>query len=308
VTSRTPLASAVRRSFPRLFALLIASIGLVLSGMTTREPAREPFMSLGYAVLAGDFHVHGFPDGIPPWDAVREARRRRLDVIALTSHNSMRGWWLWRHAPVRPAAADDVIVLPGEELTSVGFHLALVGMQSTLPWRLTLADASAAAHAQGAVAILAHPSGKQFRQRLTDEGLRSVDGVEVAHPARETSEDARKDFPIVYHHALTLNPRVAAIGSSDFHYFGPIGVARTYVFVRERTADGVLEALRAGRTAACDGRGNVYGPPAFASAIAERCRADQSSPPEGDTLASRAGTVLVWLGLVALVLLGPSRT
>lgn len=264
--------------------------------------------ALGYTVLAGDFHVHGFPDGIPPWDTVREARRRRLDVIALTSHNSMRGWWLWTHAPVVPSGADAVLVLPGEELTSAGYHLAVVGVTDTIPWRQPLADSAAAAHALGGVGILAHPSGGTFRRRLTDEGLRAVDGVEIAHPEREMSNDARRDFPKIYDRAIALNPRVAAIGSSDFHYFGPVGICRTYVFVRERTADGVLEALRAGRTAACDGRGRVYGPPGFTSLVADRCRQDQSSPPDGDTAASRAGTVLAWAGLLALVVLGPSRT
>lgn len=292
----------------RALALVAVTAGLVLAGVSARVPAREPATSLGYVVLAADFHVHGFPDGIPPWDAVREARRRRLDVIALTSHNSMAGWWLWTHSPVTPAGAADVIVLPGEELTSAGYHLAVVGLSSTLPWRQSLAEASAAARAQGAVAILAHPSGDALRDRLTDEGLRSVDGVEVAHPQRETSPEARRDFPKVYRRAQAVHPGVAAIGSSDFHYFGPLGVCRTYVFARERTADGVLEALRAGRTVACDGRGKVFGSAAFASAVADRCVDDQLSPPDADTAASRAGTALVWAGLAALVLLGPSRT
>jgi hypothetical protein len=282
--------------------------GLALAGVSARVPAGASTTSLGYVVLAADFHVHGFPDGIPPWDTVREARRRRLDVIALTSHNSMAGWWLWTHSPVTPAGAADVLVLPGEELTSAGYHLALVGISSTIPWRQSLADASAAAQAQGAVAILAHPSGDTFRDRLTDEGLRSVDGVEVAHPQREISPDARRDFPKVYRRAQALHPGVAAIGSSDFHYFGPLGACRTYVFARERTADAVLEALRAGRTVACDGRGKVFGSAAFASAVADRCVDDQLTSPDVDTAASRAGTVLVWAGLAALVLLGPSRS
>ena len=171
----------------RLFAWIGVAAGIALAGVTGREATREPIAHDGYIVLAGDFHVHGFPDGIPPWDAVREARRRRLDVIALTSHNSMTGWWQWTHAPVTPPEASDVMVLPGEELTSAGYHLAVVGLSSTIPWRQSLAASAAAAHAQGAIAILAHPTTVEFQRRLTDEGLRAVDGVEVGHPGTQKS-------------------------------------------------------------------------------------------------------------------------
>ena len=291
----------------RLLALGAVVIGVVLAGMTPAGPPREPLTAFGYAVLAGDFHVHGFPDGILPWDAVREARRRRLDVIALTAHNSMRGWRLWTSAPAA-LRAEDVIVLPGEELTSVGYHLALVGVTTAVPWRQPMALTAAAARAQGGAAILAHPSGDAVRRHLNDEGLRAVDGVELAHPAKETSTEVQTDLVGIYQRAKTLNPRVAAVGSSDFHVFAPIGLCRTYVFVRERTPAGVLDALRAGRTAACDGRGRASGPPELTDAIADRCREDALAPPASDSAASRAGTALAWAGLVALVLLGPSST
>ena len=292
------------RARPRWLAFAAVGAGLLLAGVTDPVQSRVPVTALGYTVVAGDFHVHGFPDGILPWDAAREARRRRLDVIALTSHNSMRGWRLWARSPVAPP--QDVIVLPGEELTSAGYHLALVGVTSVVPWRQSLAGAAAAARAQGGVAILAHPSGDAFRRSVTDEGLRAVDGIEVAHPSKETSRETRTDLLDTYQRTKALNPRVAAIGSSDFHVFGPLGLCRTYLFVRERSAAGVLEAIRAGRTAACDGRGRAGGPPELASAIADRCREDALAPPAGDTLTSRAGTALVWAGLVALVVFGVS--
>lgn len=290
-----------------MLAAALVAAGLTLAAKTDPPPPREPMTAFGYVVLAGDFHVHGFPDGVLPADAVREAHRRRLDVVALTSHNSMRGWWLWTHAP-SAGAGEGMIVLPGEELTSVGYHMAVVGLTRTIPWRQPITASAAAAHAQGAVAILAHPSVDTFRRYIHDEGLRALDGVEVAHPASEMSNDVRKDFIDIYARAAALNPRMAAVGSSDFHFLGPIGLCRTYLFAREATPAGVLDALRAGRTAACDARGRIYGPPELASVVAERCRNDALARPAGDTLASRAGTVLAWAALVALVLLGPSES
>lgn len=285
---------------PRTLCLLALAAGIALGGLAREAPPPPRLTAAGYTVLAGDFHVHGWPDGIPPWDAVREARRRRLDVIALTSHNSLRGWRLWEHSPVREGG---VIVLPGEELTSVGYHMAIVGLDRPIAWHQRAADAAAAAHAQHAVAILAHPTGDLLRRVITEEDLRAVDGVEVADPNRNEFSKTRREMEDVYQRASALK-RVAAIGSSDFHYLAPIGSGRTYLFVREVTPAGVLDAIRSARTVACDGRGYVSGPPELAAAAAARCRADASAPPLDAGVASLAGVWLSWLAAVALALLG----
>lgn len=292
----------------RLFALVAAVAGLGISATLPVTPPAEPIRAGGYRVLAGDFHVHGFPDGLPPWDEVREAQRRGLDVIALTSHNSLRGWWLWTHAPWRDEKTGDPLVLPGEELTSVGYHLAIVGLHQAISWHQSLAAAVAAAHAQGAVAILAHPAGNLVRRVVGDAGLRLVDGVEVAHPQMELSEDDRRDLSRAYSRAVELKRETAAIGSSDFHYVAPIGVCRTYLFVREATSEGVLEAIGAARTVACDSRGLTHGPSELAPLVAERCRADAERQPGDDGPRARIATWLVWGGLLGLVLTGVAET
>jgi hypothetical protein len=292
----------------RAVALLSVFAGIALGATSNDLPARPAMTYGGYAVLAADFHVHSFPDGLPSWEVVREARRRGLEAIALTSHNSLRGWRMWTGAPWTPSETRGVIVLPGEELTSAGYHATIVGLATAIPWRQPVAAAVAAAHAQGAIAILAHPTGNSLRRVLDDDGLRSLDGIEVAFSGVELSRDKKKQSADVYRRAVAMHPGSAAIGSSDFHYFAPIGFCRTFVFAREATPDGILEAVRAGRTAACDGLGATHGPADLASAVAGRCREAAGAPPEGDTTASRAGTVLALAGLAALVLLGPSRS
>jgi hypothetical protein len=282
----------------RLACAFAVAAGIALGAVHGDDPPPAPIVAGGYVVLAADLHVHGWPDGIPPWDAVREAARRRLDVIALTSHNSLRGWWLWAHAPWRPASA--VLVLPGEELTSVGYHMAVVGLTTPVGWRESAAAAAEAAHEQGAVAILAHPAGTAFERLGSTRDLAAVDGLEVAHEPEKTP----RKYADMLSRARAVNPGVAAIGSSDFHYFAPIGVSRTYLFVRTRDAAGVLEAIRDGRTVACDVRGETFGPAALAQVVRARCRAEASLRPVGDTVWSRAGARLSWIALLALVLVG----
>jgi hypothetical protein len=81
-------------------------------------------------------------------------------------------------------------------------------------------------------------------------------------------------------------------------------LGRTYVLAREATQAGILDAIRAGRTVACDGRGESYGPPELVAMLAEDCRRDARLPPAGETALDRFSTWLVWLGAVGLVILG----
>jgi hypothetical protein len=290
---------------PRLIAVLGVLAGLTLSGTADPLPARPRVMKAGYLVLAADFHVHSFPgDGaLPPWDIAVEARRRRLDAVALTNHNSMHSWRLARWLSPLTARSGGAMLIPGEELTSVGFHLALVGITQPVAWRQTAASAAAAVHAMGGVAIAAHPDKKSWRY-LDDAALAALDGVEVAHPLILMWEDSHRHLMEFYDRARRVHPSIAAIGSTDFHHHAPLGLDRTYVFARAATPAGILDAIRDGRTVACDGRGEAYGPPELVAMTREDCRRDATAPPDGETPLDRAGTWLVWVSLVALVVLG----
>ena len=294
-------------SGPRLIAILAVLGGLTLAGTADPLPSRPRVMKAGYVVLTADFHVHSFPgDGsLPPWDIAVEARRRRLDAVALTNHNSMHSWRLARWLSLTDRAGGAMLI-PGEELTAVGFHLALVGITQPVGWRQTAASAAATVHAMRGVAIAAHPHKKSWPS-LDDAALAALDGVEVAHPSIHVWEDSRRDLMAFYDRARRVHPSIAAIGSSDFHHHAPLGLDRTYVFARTATPAGILDAIRDGRTVACDGRGETYGPPELVEMMREDCRRDATAPPDGETPIDRAGMWLVWTGLVALVVLGAEK-
>src|SRR4051794_38399616 len=112
----------VRLARPRAFAWLAVAAGLALSTNAPQPPRRAPELKAGYKVLVADFHVHSFPgDGaLPPWELAVEARRRHLDAIALTNHNSTHSWRLTQWLVPNAGRSAGVLLLPGEELTSVG--------------------------------------------------------------------------------------------------------------------------------------------------------------------------------------------
>jgi hypothetical protein len=249
----------------------------------------------GTRVLAGDFHVHAYPiDGtLPRWEVQKEAARRGLDVVAITNHNQTLGGRL----AARLDGAD-VIVLPGQELTTPGFHMALAGIGRTVDWRLSASAAIEEAHRQGGVAIAAHPVPDSWR--TTDAAaLEKLDGLEAAHPLLHVEPDGRAGLAAFHARVRAVNVTVAPIGSSDFHFFPDMGACRTYLIVDERSQRGVLDAIRTGRTVASDGRGALIG-------STEHVREVQAylarNPVPGSDAGHRFAATLVLVGLAVMAM------
>jgi hypothetical protein len=125
-----------------------------------------------------------------------------------------------------------------------------------------------------------------------------VDGTEVAHPER--LEKYRRQYIETFERARRLNPHVAPIGSSDFHNTPALGQCRTFVFARERSTAGVLEALRAGRTVASDERGRLYGDPSLIERVR---RATPSGRADSHSSWRRLAVVLSWCGLLGMLVM-----
>ena len=296
----------MRRRF-RAAAWTLFAAGVAISGAGPGAAPRVPPVRGGYVVLACDLHVHCFPgDGaLPPLQIAREARRRRLNVVALTNHNAMLSWRFARLLD-QTAATPDVLLLPGDEVTGDGFHIAAVGLDRPVPWHMSIPEVVAAIHAQGGVAIAAHPDGV-YRKTFDAAAFAAVDGVEATDPEKMRGRNPRGFFEDAYLRAARAHPGIAAIGSSDFHMWPTIGFWRTFLFVREASRAGVIEAIRAGRSVACDGQGVTHGPPALAGFVADECRAEAATRTDLDGGLSWIGASCAWLALLALVLAGAER-
>ena len=283
------------RWFIALFAAGLAASSLAAGGATAAPPPREG----DFFVLAADLHVHGFPgDGaLPAWDLRDEARRRGLDVIALTNHNHRLAGRLGRRFS---SGEQFPLVLRGQEITAPRYHLIAIGVETRIPANLSTAAAIDAVHAQGGVAIAAHP-GKEFWPAYDDRALAALDGTEVAHSAAVPDEKTRGELVEFARRARARNPRLASIGSTDYHQRQPMGAARTYIFSREYSEAGVIEAIRAGRTVAYDSTGAPYGDAGLA-AIAERHRRDGRGDAGWRSMVDRVGTAAAVIALLGLIL------
>jgi hypothetical protein len=239
--------------------LRIVAVGLLAvafaAGALSSTHRRDPNLMVGgYRVLSADFHVHSFPlswSTLSPWDTVIEAQQQGLDVIAMTPHNHI---WVAKAGRWYARAAGGPIVIAGEEIVSARYHLLAVGIQRTIGWNQTAASAIDEIHQQGGIAIAAHPATRYW-SAYDAQARGKLDGAEVVHPVALGSEEYAAQLRQFYESA-----HLTAFGDSDFHGLGPIGVCRTWVFTREATEQGVLDAIRDGRTVVYD-RGRVYGDP-----------------------------------------------
>ena len=273
-----------------LVGLLIGTWSEIMPGPTARRSAA------GEWILAADFHVHAFPgDGaLPPWAVRHEAARAGLDAFTISNHNRVSTGRLARWMSLQSGGP---IVIVGQEVTARSFHVIAAGIEERISWETSPADVVRAIHEQGGVAIAAHPV-RRFWPAWDGEAAEILDGYERAHPVIE-HEKQRTELASFDGRVRARRPHIAAIGSSDFHWTGSIGWCRTYVLARERSAAGVIEAVRAGRTVAADWPGPLYGDPALVSAV-ENAGGFIPPPAERSRWLSMG---LVWLGLLGMVVL-----
>jgi hypothetical protein len=275
-----------------LLFTIAAAAGLVDLDRANPPP---PVMG-GFHVLTGDFHIHMFPldeATLAPWDVVLEARRRGLDVIALTGHNHVWtakiGRWFARLGS-RP------MVLTGEEIITPSYDLVAVGIEQSIDWRGTAAENIAEIHRQGGVAIAPHPL-RSYWPAFDEAAMRQLDGAEVLHPMAFLGEEYAAQLREFYQ-----RKPLAAVGSSDFHATGYPGFSRTYVFVRDITEAAVVNALREHRTVVIDRDGRAYGDAELirlAEANGGLPRAGIAEEPDGWSRLSRLAALAAMIAVLA---------
>jgi hypothetical protein len=284
--------------------LVLAALGV---GTLSDVSRKNPIVVLGnYRVLAADFHVHSFPlswAAVGPLDTVLEARRQGLDVIAMTPHNHV---WVAKLGQWFSRMTGGPTVLVGEEVVSPRYHLLAVGIKSTIDWRQSAASAIAEVHKQGGVAIAAHPVSAYWAGYDAD-AMRTLDAAEVLHPIAYMSAESYRQLQEFYARAP-----LTAIGDSDYHGLGPIGLCRTFVFARGDSEGAILDAIRAGHTVVYDRDGHTFGDPELIRLTKQYPQfGELQSPASHQSFlikASRTGAILGLLGLFLFDYRKPERT
>ncbi len=220
-------------------------------------------MSSHTAALSGtaDLHIHThFSDGADsPSDVLRWAERKRLDVIAITDHDTIEGALEAARLSRESRSNPDVIV--GEEVSSADGHILGLFLERCVPPGLSAEETVAAIHEQGGLAIAAHPFWRHENNNRrgwvysVGEHVEHVlfDAVEVLNGGFTPSMIAANARAAAVARAL----RLKQVGGSDAHVRHAVAWGHTRF--EGWTARHLRDSILAGNTRAMRSRLGVTG-------------------------------------------------
>ena len=193
--------------------------------------------------IRADLHNHSYysPDSIlSPVKMLQRAREQRLDVIAVTDHNTTRGG-----IAVRDLAAKrdpDIRIIVGEEVRTKNGEVLGLFLTEDVPRDLSASETIDRIHAQGGLAGTPHPYDP-FRTSLGDhlfavrEKIDFTEALNARMIRAEHNDNARQ---------FATQHNIPMSAASDAH--SPREVGRCFVEMPNyETPVQFLESLRAGR-------------------------------------------------------------
>lgn len=222
------------------------------------RPARAP-VERGPGWYRGDLHAHTHHSDARGSlaDLLEAARRRGLDFLAVTDHNTVS------HQRPLLEAQDEagLTLIPGQELTTYRGHANVLGVEGWVDFRAwddtRIRAALRDARERGGLRVINHPkpTGCDWEYAVWDE----AELFEVWNGPWAT-----RNWVSVgrWHDLLANGARLPAVGGSDRHQvplpdtdpaYLQVGSPTTWVWAGSSARPDLLAALLAGRTAVSDG-------------------------------------------------------
>lgn len=187
-------------------------------------------------MLRLDLHVHTSHsiDGFCSLEeAVKAAKAKGLNGIAITDHNTIAG-----HVEARKLSKGGFLVIPGIEVTSSEGHIVGLGISKLIPKRMTAKETVKQIKEQGGVAIAAHPFALGRSPSLVHRA--KFDAIEgINSRALFLSNPLARRF--------AKRNKIPMVAGSDAHRRDEIGLAYTEINCEPKIAH-VLEQIKKGRT------------------------------------------------------------
>ncbi|MFB6112263.1 MAG: PHP domain-containing protein [Halobacteriaceae archaeon] len=195
-------------------------------------------------MLQAELHAHSDAshDGRDPVDLLLEqAAALGLDALAVTDHDTIHA----SLAAERLAPEYGLIGIPGLEVTSEAGHVLALGVREEIPAGLPFSETVARIRDCGGVAVIPHPFQKSrhgVAHRVTETALASADAIEVYNSRLLTGRANRRAERFARSHSVPMT------AGSDAHISEMIGQAPTQLDTTDRSLNGILTAIREGRT------------------------------------------------------------
>ncbi len=185
--------------------------------------------------LKVDLHVHtcySYDSTTSPKELVFYARKRGLDGVAITDHDTIEG-------ALKIAEETDFLIIPGIEVSSSKGHILGLNVHTLIPPKLSIEETIERIHDAGGIAVACHLKAL-FKESLGKHVSSKFDAVEVinssAFPFNHSVKHSRE---------LALNLNIPQIGGSDAHYAPEIGYAYTLID-GEPQIDKIIKAISKG--------------------------------------------------------------
>jgi hypothetical protein len=207
----------------------------------------------------GDCHVHSIRSNggeLTPQQLAAAARATGLDFIATTEHNTAD-----THAAWSRCADEDLLVILGQEATTLTGHWLALGILpgQTVAWQYGVEDDEIGQHLEevhqgGGLCVAAHPYAP-YPSGVFRYAYPGFDVVEVWNgpwtsnlPWNADNERALVEWDRSLEADIRRGHWRPAMGNSDSHLKGQIGVPHTVVLAEELTTGAILAGIRAGRS------------------------------------------------------------
>jgi len=180
-----------------------------------------------------DFHVHtcySCDSSITLKEVVVFAKKRGLDGVAVTDHNTVKG--------ALKLKTRDLLIVPGIEVSTLDGHLLGINVTTPIPAKLGIEETIQRIHDVGGIAVAPHPTA--FYKSPPSRSVSSYDAVEVMN-ASSVPFSVLTYFSKRFADGLGL-PQT---GGSDSHYAPEIGSAYTVVEA-DSDVDEIVDAIKRG--------------------------------------------------------------
>jgi hypothetical protein len=212
-------------------------------------------MAVPLRMGCADLHIHPSGDAVrvtTPRAVYAALRVSALHVAVLADHDRIEVAQALVARSLEEGIAVELVV--GEEISTREGHLLGINLSALVPAGLSLAETVAAVHAQGALAVVAHPLLPPYLAASPRRLIDLAEGDPGCRPdALETMNPVAAWIPGWRHRVERLAARCgyATVGGSDAHVARAVGRGLTYF--RGASAVDLLAAIRGCETRA-DGR------------------------------------------------------
>ncbi|MEM0050169.1 MAG: CehA/McbA family metallohydrolase [Candidatus Bathyarchaeia archaeon] len=193
-----------------------------------------------------DLHVHtcySEDSNVSLRDLFAEIRRKGLDGVAITDHNTIEGSLEAFKMVSGFERERRPIIIPGIEVSTRGGHIIGLNITEPIPKGLSVEETVERIHESGGIAIAAHPraffkDGIKLSPRILSFGLDAIEVINSSFFPFKLHVTACEKFAKKYNLPQTAG--------SDSHMVETVGLAYTLVNTEERSIDSIIEAIKEG--------------------------------------------------------------